>query len=171
MDSHCKFIDLNTPLINLIKCLLVATSFILAAPVFADANQVSACYIAIDYDTAFHTCTKAAEQGEAKAQYKLGFMYGNGQGTPQDYKQALYWYTKAAEQGNSDAQSQLGDMFYLGQGTLKDSVVAYAWYNVASAQGNESATKNRGIIEEKMTPKQIAEAQKLSKEYYAKYVK
>jgi hypothetical protein len=39
MDSPCKFIDLNTSLINLIKRLLVATSFILAVPVFADTNQ------------------------------------------------------------------------------------------------------------------------------------
>jgi TPR repeat protein len=58
-----------------------------------------------------------------------------------------------------------------GKGTLKDSILAYAWYNVSASQGNEQATKNRGIIEKDMTPDQIAEAQKLSKEYYAKYVK
>jgi hypothetical protein len=33
------------------------------------------------------------------------------------------------------------------------------------------AEKNRGVIEGRMTPSQIAEAQKLSGEYYAKYVK
>jgi hypothetical protein len=57
MDSLCKFIDLNTPLINLIKCLLVATLFILAAPVFADAKQelLVTClgnYLADDFDSA-----------------------------------------------------------------------------------------------------------------------
>jgi hypothetical protein len=67
MDSPCKFIDLNTPLINLTKCLLVVTSFILAAPVFADNNQGEACYSKYnegDHDSAFRICTKAAEQGE-----------------------------------------------------------------------------------------------------------
>jgi TPR repeat protein len=136
MDSPRKFINLNTPIINLIKFLTIATSFILAAPVFADTSQKLACYIAIDYDTAFHTCTKAAKQG--KAQYELGFMYYNGQGTP------------------------------------KNNVLAYVWWNITAAQGHESAasnTSNRGNLEGLMTPNQIAEAQKSSKEYYAKYVK
>jgi TPR repeat protein len=174
MDSTFKFTNLNTPIINLIKCLTVATSFILAAPVFADTNQELACYSkynAGDYYSAFRICTKAAEQGNSGAQYNLGLMYDTGEGTPQDYKQALYWYTKAAEQGNSGAQSQLGFAFYLGEGTPKNNVLAYVWWNIAAAQGDESAANNRGIIEKEMTPNQIAEAQKLSKEYYAKYVK
>jgi TPR repeat protein len=243
MDSHRKFINLNTPIINLIKFLTVATSFILTAPVFADTSQKLDCHIAINHDTAFHNCTKAAEQGEAKAQYYLGMMltsgfatpqddkqaaywytkaaeqgyaeaqynlavvftdgqgvpqddkqavfwftkaavqgyakaqfnlgnmYDRGEGTPKDYKQAVYWFTKAAEQGNASAQLNLGFMHHSGNGTLKDSIVAYAWYNVSASQGDEQATKSRGIIEEEMTPNQIAEAQKLSKEYYAKYVK
>jgi TPR repeat protein len=62
-------------------------------------------------------------------------------------------------------------MFYLGKGTPKDNVMAYVWWNIAAAQGNESAANNRGIIEKDMTSNQIAKAQKLSKEYYAKYVK
>ena len=62
-------------------------------------------------------------------------------------------------------------MHDLGKGTLKDSILAYAWFNVAAAQGVESATENRGLIEKEMTPDQIAEAQKLSKELYSKYVK
>ncbi len=62
-------------------------------------------------------------------------------------------------------------MFYEGQGTPKDNVMAYVWWNIAAAHGNESAANNRGIIEKDMTPNQIAEAQKLSKEYYAKYIK
>jgi TPR repeat protein len=105
------------------------------------------------------------------AQYNLGLMYSKGTGTPKDYKQAVYWYTKAAEQGDASSQSLLGGMFYLGKGTPKDNVMAYVWWNIAAARGNESAANNRGIIEKDMTSNQIAKAQKLSKEYYAKYVK
>jgi TPR repeat protein len=124
-----------------------------------------------DYKQALYWFTKAAEQGNVSAQFNLGITYNNGEGTPQDYKQALYWFTKAAEQGNDIAQLNLGVMFADGSGTPKNNVLAYVWWNIAAAQGNKIAKENRGIIEERMTPSQIAEAQKLSKEYYAKYVK
>ena len=169
MDSPRKFINLNTPIINFIKFLTVATSFILAAPVFADDCDNKT--YADDYDSAFRICTKAAEQGEAYSQSLLGIMFSRGEGTPKDDKQALHWHTKAAEQGEASSQSHLGFIFYEGAGTPKDIIMAYVWFNVAAAQGEEIAKETRGLIEEEMTPNQIAEAQKLSKEYYAKYVK
>ena len=42
------------------------------------------------------------------------------------------------------------------------------WWNLAAAQGNELAKENKGIISERMTREQIAEAQKLSREWLAK---
>lgn len=42
------------------------------------------------------------------------------------------------------------------------------WYNLAAAQGDEVAKKNKGIMSERMTREQIAEAQKLSREWLAK---
>jgi TPR repeat protein len=59
---------------------------------------------------------KLAEQGDADAQASLGFMYGNGQGVPQDYKEAVRWFRKAAEQGNANAQCNLGVAYDSGQG-------------------------------------------------------
>lgn len=50
---------------------------------------------------------KAAEQGDADAQYVLGHCYLNGDGVPQNIEETLKWYTKAAEQGNADAQHLL----------------------------------------------------------------
>jgi TPR repeat protein len=58
-----------------------------------------------------------------------------------------------------------------GQGTPKDYVLSYVWWNLAAAQDHKNSEKNRGVIEGIMTPNQIAEAQKLSKEYYVKYAK
>jgi TPR repeat protein len=151
MDSPRKFINLNTPIINLIKFLTIATSFILAAPIFADTNQESACYSkykAGDYDSALSICTKAAEQGIANAQHNLGFIYDNGQGTPQDYKQAIYWYTKAAEQGNAFAQSNLGLLYNNGNGTPQDYKQAVYWYTKAAKQGSVGPQLNLGIMYE-----------------------
>ena len=44
--------------------------------------------------------TRAAELGDAHAQYLLGRMYRKGEGVPQDYKTAFKWYKLSAEQGN-----------------------------------------------------------------------
>ncbi len=50
---------------------------------------------------------KAAEQGNAVAQCKLGQCYHNGEGVEQDYAEALKWYRKAADQGFELAKEYL----------------------------------------------------------------
>ena len=52
-----------------------------------------------DYAEAAKWCRKAAEQGDAPAQYNLGTMYGNGEGVPEDHVEAARWYRRSAEQG------------------------------------------------------------------------
>ena len=47
--------------------------------------------------------TKAAEQGDATAQYNLGACYEYGEGVEQDMEKAVELYRKAAEQGDADA--------------------------------------------------------------------
>ena len=39
------------------------------------------------------------------------------------------------------------------------------WYNRAAAQKNEIAQENKDIIEQRMTREQIAEAQRMSREW------
>jgi hypothetical protein len=72
---------------------------------------------------------------------------------------------KAAEQGNALAQCSYGASYATGQGVPQDYVEAYKWYNLAAAQGNTNAIKNRNGIVRYMTSSQIAEAQRLSREY------
>ena len=50
---------------------------------------------------------KAAEQGDAKAQFYLGVAYDDGAGVPENDREAVKWYLKAAEQGHARAQSNL----------------------------------------------------------------
>ncbi|MDH5571122.1 MAG: hypothetical protein OEY89_05110 [Gammaproteobacteria bacterium] len=50
---------------------------------------------------------KLANSGDAGAQYKLGSMYANGRGVPQDINKARLWYKKAAEQNHSAATNAL----------------------------------------------------------------
>ena len=42
---------------------------------------------------------QAAEQGDAEAQYSLGYRYATGVGVSQDYAEAARWLRLAAEQG------------------------------------------------------------------------
>jgi len=111
---------------------------------------------------------KAAEQGHVEAQLILGRMYFNGDGVPEDAVETVKWVRKAAEQGYAKAQIVLANMYDIGQGVPKDYVAAYMWLNLAAAQGNEGAKKGKGILSERMTREQIAEAQKLSREWLAK---
>jgi TPR repeat protein len=43
---------------------------------------------------------RRAEQGDAGAQYNLGYLYANGLGVTQDHTEAVKWYRLAAEQGS-----------------------------------------------------------------------
>ena len=47
----------------------------------------------------------AAEQGYARAQFRLGLMYGFGSGVPQNNIRAYVWYSVAAAQGLEVARS------------------------------------------------------------------
>ena len=106
---------------------------------------------------------KAAMQGQADAQYSLGVRYANGEGVPEDDAEAVNWFRKAARQGMDKAQFNLGVMYGNGEGVPQDNILAYMWLNLAGAQGSEYATKERKRIANKMTAKQVAEAQRLSR--------
>jgi hypothetical protein len=109
---------------------------------------------------------KAAEQGDAKAQYNLGWMYGNGQGVPQDYQRAYAWFLKAAEQGDASAQFNLGVIYGNGQGVELDFKQAYAWFSVAAVNGVGQAVEWRDRAASKLTPTALAEAQALASRYF-----
>jgi len=96
-------------------------------------------------------------------------MYANGEGVIQDYKQAVKWYRKAAEQGDATAQYNLGVMYDNGRGVPKDYVMAHMYWNIAAVSGYKDAIKNRGLIEKDMTSSQLAEAQKLAREWMKKH--
>ena len=50
---------------------------------------------------------KAAEQGDADAQFNLGLCYSKGEGVAQDKAAAAKWLRKAAEQGHQAAKEKL----------------------------------------------------------------
>ena len=128
-----------------------------------------------DYAEAVKWYRRAAERGYADAQLNLGGMYAMGQGVPQDDTEAAKWYRKAAEQGFARAQYNLGVMYYKGQGVPQDYVLAHMWFNLAVLQlpasegkKREQAVKDRDMVASKMTFFQIAEAERLAREWKPK---
>ena len=104
---------------------------------------------------------KAADHGDATAQYYLGRMYAKGIGVEKDEAQAVEWYRKAADQGDADAQNNLAVMHANGIGTEKDEAKAITWYQKAADHGNATAQYNlgriyaRGIVVEKNEAKAV----------------
>jgi hypothetical protein len=112
-----------------------------------------------------------AEAGDAEAQAGLGFKYFAGIGVPQDDAEAVRWYRLAADQGHARAQGNLGVMYGTGEGIPQDYVQAYMWFNLAAsrmASGHrQHAVDGRDRAAGQMNPTQIAEAQRLAREWDA----
>jgi len=126
-----------------------------------------------DYATALRILRPLADHGNAAAQYEIAGMYFNGQGVRQDYTRAAAWYREAADQGNAGAQFKLGEMYADAKGVPQDYVFAHMWFNLAAARTEIPLVrlflaKKRDEVAAKMTPAQIAEAQRLAREWKPK---
>ncbi len=114
-----------------------------------------------------------AVQGYAYAQAELGSMYAAGRGVAQDYAEAASWYQKAADQGNATAQGKLAGLYARGLGVPQDYVLAHMWYNLAASRAecvsaHHEMAERRDLIAAKMTPAEIAEAQRMAREWKPK---
>jgi TPR repeat protein len=69
-----------------------------------------AAYKTGDFKAAMQMYGVLADEGDAFAQFSIGYMYRRGEGVTQDDALALTWYRKAAENGYASAQSNLGFM-------------------------------------------------------------
>ncbi|MGO8881815.1 MAG: tetratricopeptide repeat protein, partial [Desulfomonilaceae bacterium] len=110
----------------------------------AAQNYVGKMYA--DVGQSLHSLMKAADQGDADAQFSLGWKYYNGQGVPKDQKKAAQWYRRAAQKGHSGAQCNLGVMYDNGTGVAKDETEAVKWFKKAADQGYADAQNNLGAM-------------------------
>jgi TPR repeat protein len=111
---------------------------------------------------------KAAEQNFPAAQYALGNCYFEGYGVTKDIPEGVLWTRKAAEQGLPEAENSFGMCYAKGKGVPQDYLEAYKWFNLAAAQGGEHNTEahiNLSMAERAMTPEQIAQGQKLARDF------
>jgi len=148
--------------------MLALVVVLVAAPAWADFKTGKEAYYRSDYDTALKEWWPLAEQGEAKPQNALGVLSREGKGVPQDFQAALRWFRLAAEQGYAGGQYNLGMMYENGRGVPKNYVQAHMWVALAAAQRHENARRARGRLAARMTPAQLADAQRLAREWTPK---
>ncbi len=145
---------------------VVAAAFALAVsapgPVAARSSDGGAWRHAPDVSPA--NIVRLAENGNARAQATLGFMYEFGRLLPQDYVLAAKWYSRAAEQGEPHGQHLLGLLYDKGQGVREDSIEAYKWLNLAAARAaprdRDYYIRMRNAVASKMDRYMIAEGQR-----------
>lgn len=116
-----------------------------------------------DYAEAAKWYRLADNQGYPLAENSLGCLYREGQGVRQDYRLAVKWFRLAAEQGEDAGQLNLGLTYEYGHGMRQDYVRAHMWFNLAGAAGNTMGVGARDRVATRMTPQQIAEAQRLAR--------
>jgi TPR repeat protein len=122
---------------------------VVAEPVPGDEflqGQIAA--ISGNFEEAAQHLTRGAESGNVDAMNRLGYLYAEGLGVPQDYEKARLWYEKAALKGNLSSMVDLGVLYANGQGGKRDLVQALLWYRKAAAAGNAVAMHNLGLLYE-----------------------
>ena len=127
-----------------------------------------------DYKEAVKWFRRAADQGDAAAQFYLGIMSAEGEGVPQNHGEAAKWFQLAADRGNPEAQYNLGLAYATGIGVPLDNVSAHMWLNLAAMNFGSSDTSkrsvaahNRDAVARTMRPEQVAEAQRLASAWNA----
>jgi len=94
-----------------------------------------------DFHSALKWWRKAADLGNADAQYKLGKMYSDGTGVKQCHKTAGEWWLKAGSAGHSAAQLNLSSLY--AQGIIFGSRNCDLEWLVLSAEGGNDAAQTK----------------------------
>ena len=102
-----------------------------------------------DAEQAAFWLTRAAEQGLAPAQYRLGTLFEKGQGVPENPTRARSWYERAAQQGNVKALHNLAVMQAEGAGGAQDFAAAARSFEVAAKAGLADSQYNLAILYER----------------------
>lgn len=78
---------------------------------------------------------RRADQGDAIAQFTLGFWHETGDGVLQDYAEAMKWFRKSADNGYPRAQNSVGRAYLEGRGVRQSDSEAFKWFRLAAEGG------------------------------------
>ena len=103
-------------------------------------------YTQKNYNTAFKYYLKAAKNGHAASQAKVGEMYERGEGVTSDILEAIRWYRRGADNGDELAQYNLGLCYEEGTGVAQDIKTAFIYYLKAARNGHAASMGKVGYM-------------------------
>lgn len=103
-----------------------------------------------------------AERDDARAQFRLGEMYLEGNGVERNEQEGVRLVRKAAGLGDSEAQVRMGEMYFRGRGVPQNNFQAYVWYNAAFRSGNNAAAGPQERIAALLQPVEVEQAAKVA---------
>lgn len=141
--------------------------------------------------------TRAAELGNRDAQNAIGELYKSGRWLLKDYELAARYFAQSAQQASDTAPKSLAIAFLRGQGVEQNKVQAYVWFSLSTlgvtngrgsyglelqrvlqwASAEKSALEDDGLdaatvrdeLAETMKPEEVAEAQRLARQWRPSY--
>lgn len=99
-----------------------------------------------NFNSAYLTFKKLAEDGNAEAQSELGLIYGEGLGVSKNAESSFIWHLKAASNGVTYSQYVVGDMYSNGIGVIRNDSLSRYWLEKAAESGNINSMINLSII-------------------------
>ncbi|MCJ8284118.1 tetratricopeptide repeat protein [Halomonas sp.] len=118
----------------------------------------------VSYEDSVLWFSRAASQGDKLSAVNLSGLYHRGSGVRQDDQKAFEWISKVEELPYGDPMdgfSGLAKVYEEGIGTDVDLVQAYKYYDLLSP----GSAPDKARLEEQMTPEQIQEAIRLSRQW------
>lgn len=88
----------------------------------------------------------AAEEGDPRAQLRLGRTLISGDVSDRNSAAGLGWIQKAAEQGYAEAQYTLGTLYLSGRNALQSFPLAFAWFERAAQQNHAESQFRLGMM-------------------------
>ena len=124
---------------RIIFTLIILPLFFLSNLAFADFESGLKSYNNGNFKEALKIWTPLAESGLSNAQYNVGLMYHNGQGTSQNFSKAFKWFLMSSEQGNLNSIRLISTMYALGKGVEKDFLKSYMWAKIGSDNNDQNS--------------------------------
>lgn len=90
--------------------------------------------------------TSAAEKGDSQSMFRLGVIFGNGEGVRANQHVAANWYLQAAEAGHAEACGKIGYRYTEGVGVSKDYKKAMYWFNKGVDQNDPYSAYQLALI-------------------------
>jgi TPR repeat protein len=149
---------------HMIAAIFLVSSFV--GSVAADSNMAGvSAYDEGDYATALRLLRPLANQGDPRALNHLGMMYEYGRGVERNPIEAVKWFRKGANRENPTSMYNLGKMYEKGIGVPQNDILAHMWFNLSGARDLDKARTARDTIAGRMSREEVAEAQKLAREW------